>query len=221
MAVDPEKVQSMMNGRVLEKDNIKKMYQMVQDASEVEEKKNAMKHSVFFVGQLPLKGRLVDIKGTERIVNTTVPYDQLPEYMNYLLEGLTIPKLLIKRDDGSYEVNTKYEKSVIKARKLAKAYHKIHGQQFEDDKRRIQKMYQMGTKYYHDGDYEKAAACFMNTVEMCEYRMGYYSLAMMYYEGKGVDKKLKEALGFIRNAIVRGTNSGIELEQQILSELEA
>ena len=56
---------------------------------------------------------------------------------------------------------------------------------------------------------------------MGEYRMGYYSLAMMYYEGKGVDKNLKEALGFIRNAIVRGTNSGIELEQQILSELEA
>ncbi|MBQ6392634.1 MAG: hypothetical protein IJH60_03910, partial [Eubacterium sp.] len=82
MPQDMSKISTMMEGKTLEKDNIKKMYQMVQNASDTEEKKSVMKHSVFFVGQLPLKdGYKVDLPATERILNTTVPYDQLEEYM--------------------------------------------------------------------------------------------------------------------------------------------
>ena len=33
--------------------------------------------------------------------------------------------------------------------------------------------------------------------------MAYYSLAMMYSEGKGVEKSLSEALGYARHAIVK------------------
>ncbi len=55
MAVEGTKIREMMEGKTLEKDNIKKMYDMVQNASEPEDKKKVMKHSVFFIGQLPLK----------------------------------------------------------------------------------------------------------------------------------------------------------------------
>ena len=47
MAVEGTKIKEMMEGKTLEKDNIKKMYDMVQNASEPEEKKKVMKHSVF------------------------------------------------------------------------------------------------------------------------------------------------------------------------------
>ena len=50
MAVEGTKIKEMMEGKTLEKDNIKKMYDMVQNASEPEEKKKVMKHSVFFIG---------------------------------------------------------------------------------------------------------------------------------------------------------------------------
>ena len=53
--MEQSKISAMMDGKTLTKENINKMYQMVQNASDAEEKKNVMKHSVFFVGQLPLK----------------------------------------------------------------------------------------------------------------------------------------------------------------------
>ena len=39
MAVEGTKIREMMEGKTLEKDNIKKMYDMVQNASEPEDKK--------------------------------------------------------------------------------------------------------------------------------------------------------------------------------------
>ena len=56
MAVEGTKIKEMMEGKTLEKDNIKKMYDMVQNASEPEEKKKVMKHSVFFIGTASIKG---------------------------------------------------------------------------------------------------------------------------------------------------------------------
>ena len=41
MAVEGTKIRELMEGKTLEKDNIKKMYDMVQNASEPEEKKKA------------------------------------------------------------------------------------------------------------------------------------------------------------------------------------
>ena len=49
MAVEGTKIKEMMEGKTLEKDNLKKMYDMVQNASEPEEKKKVMKHSVFLL----------------------------------------------------------------------------------------------------------------------------------------------------------------------------
>lgn len=209
-----------MDGKTLIKENILKMYQMVQNASSAEEKKNVMKHSVFFVGQLPLReNHLVDIEKTERIVNTTVSLDELEMYMKYLLEGLSTQTLLLKREDGSYEVNTKYEKSVVKVRKIAKAYQMEQEKEWEESLPKAKKMYQMGTKYYHNGQYTEAAACFMNAVELTQYRMAYFSLAMMYKEGKGVERSLPKALYFARNAIIRGGVIAEPLEQEILKEI--
>lgn len=217
MPQDMSKISSMMEGKTLEKDNIKKMYQMVQNASDTEEKKSVMKHSVFFVGQLPLKdGYKVDLPATERILNTTVPYDQLEEYMNYLLEGLTTQTLLRQKENGDYEVNMKFEKSIAKVKKIAYAYSLEKENQYKEEMPRVKKMYQMGTKYYNAGDYQEAAASFMNTIEMAEYRMGYYSLALMYFEGKGVEKSYEQALFYARNAIVRGARIAEGLEEEIL-----
>ena len=152
-----------MDGKTLTKENINKMYQMVQNASDAEEKKNVMKHSVFFVGQLPLKeNHVVDIMKTERIINTTVPVNEIDDCMKKLLEGLTTQTLLLQKEDGSYEVNTKYEKSIIKVRKIAKAYQMEREKELEESMPKAKKMYQMGTKYYHSGDFQEAAACFMN-----------------------------------------------------------
>ena len=58
MPQDMSKISSMMEGKTLEKDNIKKMYQMVQNASDTEEKKSVMKHSVFFCGTAASEGGL-------------------------------------------------------------------------------------------------------------------------------------------------------------------
>ena len=81
-----------------------------------------MKHSVFFIGQLPLKeNHIVDLEQTRRIVNGSVPLAEVDTYMDYLLKGLSTQKLLLEKEDGSYEVNTKYEKSVIKVRKIAQS----------------------------------------------------------------------------------------------------
>ena len=211
-----------MDGRTLTKENILNMYQMVQDASDTEEKKNVMKHSVFFVGQLPLKeNHVVDVARTERIVNTTVPLEELSTYMKYLLEGLATQTLLLKKEDGSYAVNTKYEKTVVKARKIARAYQLEQEKAKEEALPKAKKMYQMGTKYYHSGQYTEAAACFLNAVEMADYRMACYSLALLYKEGKGVDASLPEALYYARKAIVQGGVIAEPLEREILEELRA
>ena len=59
----------------------------------------------------------------------------------------------------------------------------------------------------------------MNAVELAEHRMAYYSLAMMYMDGKGVDPSLEEALFYARNAIVRGAVIAEPLEREIISKL--
>ncbi len=218
--MEQSKIEAMMDGRTLTKENILNMYQMVQNASDAEEKKKVMKHSVFFVGQLPLKeNHAVDVEKTERIVNTTVPLDELETYMQYLLDGLATQTLLLKKEDGSYEVNTKYENTVVKARKIARAYQLEQEKAKEESLPKAKKMYQMGTKYYHSGQYTEAAACFLNAVEMADYRMACYSLAMMYMEGKGVDVSFSEALYYARKAIVQGGVIAEPLEKEILNKI--
>ncbi|MBS6721865.1 MAG: SEL1-like repeat protein [Clostridiales bacterium] len=215
--MEQSKIDAMMEGRTLTKENIYNMYQMVRNASDTEEKKNVMKHSVFFVGQLPLReNHVVDVAKTERILNTVMPLEEIGESMQYLLDGLATQTLLIKKEDGSYEVNTKYEKTVIKARKIARAYQLEQGKAREETLPKAKKMYQMGTKYYHSGQYTEAAACFLNAVEMADHRMACYSLAMMYKEGKGVDMSLSEALYYARKAIVQGGVIAEPLEREIL-----
>ena len=179
MAVEGTKIKEMMEGKTLEKDNIKKMYDMVQNASEPEEKKKVMKHSVFFIGQLPLKeNHIVDLEQTRRIVNGSVPFAEVDTYMDYLLKGLSTQKLLLEKEDGSYEVNTKYS-----------------------------------------GQYGEAAACFMNAVELAEYRMAYYSLGLLYFKGQGVDRSLEKAVYYARKALVKGAVIAQELEQEILEAM--
>ncbi len=220
MAVEGTKIKEMMAGKTLEKENIKKMYDMVQNASGAEEKKNVMKHSVFFVGQLPLQeNHIVNLEQTRRIVNTSVALAELDTYMGYLLDGLTTQTLLLKKEDGTYEVNTKYEKSVLKVRKIARAFQLEQEKEREAELPKAKKMYQMGTKYYHSGQYEEAAACFLNAVELAEYRMAYYSLAMMYWKGQGVDRSLEDALCYARKALVKGAVIAEPLEQEILKEM--
>lgn len=215
--MEQSKIDAMMEGRTLTKENINNMYQMVRNASDTEEKKNVMKHSVFFVGQLPLReNHVVDVAKTERILNTVMPLEEIGESMQYLLDGLATQTLLIKKENGSYEVNTKYEKTVIKARKIARAYQMEQEKAREETLPKAKKMYQMGTKYYHSGQYTEAAACFLNAVEMADHRMACYSLAMMYKEGKGVDMSLSEALYYARKAIVQGGVIAEPLEREIL-----
>ena len=202
MAVEGTKIKEMMEGKTLEKDNIKKMYDMVQNASEPEEKKKVMKQ-------------------TRRIVNGSVPFAEVDTYMDYLLKGLSTQKLLLEKEDGSYEVNTKYEKSVIKVRKIARAFQLEQEKALEAGIPKAKKMYQMGTKYYHSGQYGEAAACFMNAVELAEYRMAYYSLGLLYFKGQGVDKSLEKAVYYARKALVKGAVIAQELEQEILEEMNA
>lgn len=222
MAVEGTKIREMMEGKTLEKDNIKKMYDMVQNASEPEDKKKVMKHSVFFIGQLPLKeNHIVDIEQTRRIVNGSVPFSEVDTYMDYLLKGLSTQKLLLEKEDGSYEVNTKYEKSVIKVRKIARAFQLEQEKALEAGIPKAKKMYQMGTKYYHSGQYGEAAACFMNAVELAEYRMAYYSLGLLYFKGQGVDRSLEKAVYYARKALVKGAVIAQELEQEILEAMNA
>ena len=72
--MEQSKIDAMMEGRTLTKENIYNMYQMVRNASDTEEKKNVMKHSVFFVGQLPLReNHVVDVAKTERIQRIKSP----------------------------------------------------------------------------------------------------------------------------------------------------
>ena len=206
MAVEGTKIKEMMEGKTLEKDNIKKMYNMVQNASEPEEKKKVMKHSVFFIGQLPLKeNHIVDLEQTRRIVNGSVPFAEVDTYMDYLLKGLS----------------TQNEKSVIKVRKIARAFQLEQEKALEAGIPKAKKMYQMGTKYYHSGQYGEAAACFMNAVELAEYRMAYYSLGLLYFKGQGVDRSLEKAIYYARKALVKGAVIAQELEQEILEAMNA
>jgi TPR repeat protein len=59
----------------------------------------------------------------------------------------------------------------------------------------------------------------MNTIEMAEYRMGYYSLALLYMDGKGVDQSLEQALLYARAAIARGARIAEALEEDILARM--
>lgn len=214
------KLSAMMEGKTLTKENIDRMLQMVHSASSPEEKTNVMKHSVFFAGQLPLCDKnLVDIPATRRLVGASVLERDLDDCVSNLLEGLSIQKLLIKREDGSYTMNTKYEKSLLKVRKIVHAWQLEKDQLPEEELSRVKKMYQTGTRYYHSGDYEEAAAAFMKTIEMAEYRMGYYSMALMYKDGKGVDQSYEQALLYARAAIARGARIAEALEEDILNSM--
>jgi tetratricopeptide (TPR) repeat protein len=214
------KLSAMMEGKTLTKENIDQMLHMVRSASSPEEKTNVMKHSVFFAGQLPLREKnLVDIPATRRLVGASVLESELDDSVANLLEGLSTQKLLIKGEDGSYTMNTKYEKSLLKVRKIIRAWQLEKDQIPEELLARVKKMYQTGTRYYNSGDYEEAAAAFMNTIEMAEYRMGYYSLALLYMDGKGVDQSYEQALLYARAAIARGARIAEALEEDILARM--
>ena len=60
MAVEGTKIKEMMEGKTLEKDNIKKMYDMVQNASEPEEKKKVMNRLSRAIGHLEAVKRMVE-----------------------------------------------------------------------------------------------------------------------------------------------------------------
>lgn len=214
------KLSAMMEGKTLTKENIDRMLHMVRSASSPEEKTNVMKHSVFFAGQLPLCDKnIVDIPAVNRLVGASVLQRDLEETVHNLLEGLSIQKLILKREDGTYAMNTKYEKSLLKVRKIVSAWQLEKDQIPEEELSRVKKMYQTGTRYYHSGDYEEAAAAFMNTIEMAEYRMGYYSMALMYRDGKGVDQSDEQALLYARAAIARGARIAEALEEDILESM--
>lgn len=214
------KLSSMMEGKTYTKENIDQMLQMVRAAQSPEEKTNVMKHSVFFAGQLPLRDKdVVDLPALRRLVGAGVPERNLDDSIGHLLDGLSTQKLLLKGEDGSYRLNNKYEKSLLKVRKIVRAWQLEKEQIPEDLLSRVKKMYQTGTRYYHSGDYEEAAAAFMNTIEMAEYRMGYYSLALMYRDGKGVEQSLEQALLYARAAIARGARIAEALEEDILTRM--
>ena len=217
--MESSKISAMMSGKTLEKNNIAKMYDMVQNASDVEEKKNVKKHSVLFVGQLPLIEQTVDLEQTRRILNASMPYDDVEAALGQLLEGLTIQKLLIE-EDGTYKINMKYEKTIVKARKIARAYQMEQEKKDEAVVRRAKKMYQKGTKLYNAGNYEEAMQCFFDAAEAAEYRMAYYSIGTMYFQGRGVEKSCKEALMYVRKALILGLAIAKPLEEEILAAME-
>lgn len=218
--MESSKISAMMNGKTLEKNNIIKMYNMVQNASDVEEKKNVKKHSVLFVGQLPLIEQTVDLEQTRRILNASMPYDEVEDVLTQLLEALTTQKLLLE-EDGTYKVNMQYEKTIIKAKKIARAYQLEQEKKDEADVKRAKKMYQRGTKLYNAGSYEEALQCFFNAAEAADYRMAYYSIGTMYYQGRGVKKSSKEALTYVRKALILGLAIAKPLEEEILADMNA
>ena len=55
-------------------------------------------------------------------MNVSVLFLEVDIFIEYLLKGISTQKLLLEKEDGSYEVNTKYEKSVIKVRMIARAF---------------------------------------------------------------------------------------------------
>mgnify|MGYP000798142321 CR=1 FL=1 len=66
-----------------------------------------------------------------------------------------------------------------------------------------------------------AADCFMNAVELAEYRMAYYSLGLLYFKGQGVDRSLEKAVYYARKALVKGAVIAQELEREILEAMNA
>lgn len=220
--MEQSKISAMMEGKTLTKENIEHMYQMVQNASTAEEKTGVMKHSVFFVGQLPLhENNTVDLAKTRQLVGAYVLESDIADCMDKLTGGLTTQKLLLKKEDGTFSVNMKYEKSLVKVRKIVQAWELERGQMSEELAGRVKKMYQTGTRYYHSGDYEQAAAAFMNTIEMAEYRMGYYSMALLYRDGRGVELSPEKALLYARAAMARGARIAEALEEEILAAMHA
>lgn len=218
--MEQSKISAMMEDKTLTKENIDRMLSMVQSASSPEEKTNVMKHSVFFVGQLPLKENdAVDLPKTRRLVGAAVPESELDEAVENLLLGLTTQKLLLEKEDGSCVVNRKYDRSLQKVRKIVRAF-ELEREQIPDElNQRVKKMYQVGTRYYNAKDYEEAAAAFANTIEMADYRMGYYSLALMYRDGRGVEQSYEKALLYARAAIARGARIAEGLEEEILAAM--
>lgn len=217
--MDNSKIAAMMNGKTLNRKNIQKMYDMVQNAADVEEKKSVKKHSVLFVGQLPLdENQNIDLLQTERILNAAMAYDDVEAAQAQLLEALTTQKLLTE-ENGVYKLNMKYENAIVKARKIARAYQMELENKDEDAVSRAKKMYQRGTKMYNQGDYDQALNCFQNAADAADYRMAYYSLGMMYFRGLGTDKAPKKALRYVRKALVLGLAIAEPLEQEILESL--
>ena len=220
MAVDSNKIRGMMAGKTLEYGNIKKMHDMVLSASDAEEKKKIMKHSVFFAGQLPLdENHMVDLAGTRRLLRASMTYDEAEESLPLLLEGLVTQKFLIEKGEGRYEVNEKYENTIVKARKIARAYRLDQETVSEEDLSRAKKMYQTGTRHYHAGDFEEAAECFRRAVDIGQLRMAYFSLGQMYHEGRGVEQSDKEALYYLSNAMIRGAMIAEPIEDEILKTI--
>lgn len=221
MAVDPAKIREMMIGKGLNKTDIKKMADMVRNAEDPETRKQVMKHSVFFAGQLPLQADYaVDKDRTRKILLASIPYDEVDEYMDDLLDSLATQKLLLKDDKGNYKVNTKYENSVAKAMKVARAYQADQAASGAD-REDIKKLYQTATKYYNSGQMMEAAASFHKAVELCGHRMAAYSLAMMYTEGRGVEKNLKKAAYYAANSLMKGAKIAEPMMDRILSELDS
>ncbi len=217
--MEESKIQVMMQGKTLEKANIDKMCDMVRQASDVEEKKNVKKHSVLFVGQLPLgENQVIDLEQTERLLNAVMPYDEVADEMQQLLDALTTQKLLLE-EDGIYKLNMKYENAITKARKIARAYEMEQQKREEPFVNDAKRQYQRGTKLYHDGNYAEALSCFMQAAETANYRMAYYSIGLMYFQGKGVEKSPKEALHYVRKAIVLGVAIAKPLEEEILQSM--
>ncbi len=218
--MEQSKFAAMMYGKTMTKENIDNMVRLAKNAADAEEKKSALKHSLFFAGQLPLgeKNR-VDLAGTVQLLNVEIPYDELESSVESLFSGLQSQSLILKKEDGSYELNAKYEKSVQKARKIAKAYRLEREQEYETFLPKAKTLYRTGTMHYHSGNYEEAFECFHKAVELADYRMASYSLALMYRDGKGVEPSLSEALRYARKALVKGAAIAEPLEREILEKL--
>ena len=221
MAIDSEKIRGMMKGKTLNKQDIDRMCDMVRKAEDPEEKKKVMKHSVFFVGQLPLnEDHSVDVKQTMRILRSNMSYEDAQACYDSMMDALTTQKFLLKKGEDRYEINSKYENTVVKARKIARAYELGEKAAQDEAMPDARKVYQTGTKYYRNGQYEEAADAFRKAVDMAGHRMAYYSLALMYKEGKGVDPSLNDALYYVSNALAKGARIAEPLEQEILDQMD-
>ncbi len=210
-----------MAGKTLTYDNIVKMCNMADAASDGEEKKKVMKHSVFFAGQMVTdENYIVDIARSKRLLRASMTYDEAEECFPRMMDSLVMQKFFIKKENGDYLINEKYENTIAKARKIARAYRINEEEAQKEELPRAKKMYQTGTRHYHAGDYEEAAACFAKAVDIAGFRMAYFSLGQMYHEGKGVEKSDKKALCYLSNAMIRGAMIAEPMEAEILESIE-